>query len=46
MRETVLDLGSTSGRRLERWVLNENMFKQRDYYRLQQIEHIYNANQI
>ena len=31
---------------LERWRLNETKFKQRDFYRLQQLEHLYNTNQI
>jgi nucleoside-diphosphate-sugar epimerase len=31
---------------LERWKLNETKFKQRDFYRLQQIEHLYETEQI
>ena len=31
---------------LERWRLNETKFKQREFYRLQQIEHLYETEQI
>jgi len=31
---------------LERWNLNKTKFKQREFYRLQQIEHLYETDQI